>query len=50
MKKEVSGKLTKIQPYTKENIEDILKRNNLTLEIVQVMIVYMLQICVKPIF
>ena len=32
MKKEVSGKLTKIQPYTKENIEDILKRNNLTLE------------------
>lgn len=32
MKKEVSGKLTKIQPYTKESIEDILKRNNLTLE------------------
>lgn len=32
MKKEISGKLTKIQAYTKENVDDLLKRNNITLD------------------
>lgn len=32
MKKDVSGKLTKIQPYTKDTLQELLSRYNITLE------------------